>query len=162
MNFKKIMIYIFLFILNLPLLSCSYSINPDIVHINDSCDLYIDEVHQATIKYDKHESQLIIEDGIDKILIIETITIKPTNTLTISENDFLLSLGYENYSDDNSRHSSSIKKNIEINGYDIFEMEIKEEITYSFCFIILNEVNGIEYNEIGSSMLIFNSYYLIK
>lgn len=106
------------------LTSCSpHSINPDVINLNESCNIYNGDELLATVSYDDFYSEKMSDQG-NLALIVETLTITPMKTIRLLTNDFLLAPMYENYSNDDEKYKSSIEYNIEKNQYDIFENEI--------------------------------------
>ena len=139
-----------------------YSDNPNVFFLEENCKIYRDSKHVATVTYNSYSDEEI-EDSIDEVLVIETVTIKPVVPIELKIDDFLLGIGYEFYDNDNDRYHTSIEHNIQKNQYDIFENAvITEAVTYSFCFVILREKNGTLYTQVGADLFIFHSYDLVN
>ncbi len=157
----KIMICILLASL-LVLTSCGpHAKNPDVINLNESCNIYNGDDLLAIVSYDDFNSENIMGQT-DSVLIIETLTIAPIGSIKLQKNDFLLEIWYEDYSNIEEGYKTSIEYNIEKNKYDIFEQEISDKITYHFCFIVPKEKNGSKYNEVGISLLIFHKITLLR
>lgn len=149
--------FIFLFIVG-----CGPSAeNPDIIHLGESCEIYKYGECIATISYDDYSVEILV-DQVDSVLIVETITITPASSIQLYINDFLLGLGYEFYNNDEDKYQTSVEYNIEKNQCDIFEKEVKESVTYQFCFIVPKERNGTRYEQVGVSFLIFHQFSLVN
>lgn len=114
----------------------------------------------TVVTYDDFYTVNILEQE-DYVLIVETITITPINSIQLRKEDFLLGLGYETYSNCD-RYQSSIDYNIEKNQYDIFNQEVSEKVTYHFCFIVPKVKNDISYDQVLVSFLIFHNYLLVN
>ena len=67
----------------------------------------------TVVTYDDFYTVNILEQE-DHVLIVETITITPINSIQLRKEDFLLGLGYKTYSNCD-RYQSSIEYNIEKN-----------------------------------------------
>lgn len=144
------------------LVGCKPEANPDFVYLNESCEIYEDGKLVATVSYIEISDESIENTIADEILIIETITIAPSTTMKLKEDDFLLSIGYDIYESDADKYKTSIEYNEIKNQYNIFENNINEEVTYKFCFIVPKEVNGVAYNSVGITLLVFHQYSLVN
>lgn len=157
---KKIYLIILSFIL-IFLVSCKPHIdNKGIVHVGESCKAIIDSDHIVNATYISCEREELDEFP-DKILIIETVSLFPKSEITISDNDFLLSVGYDCYENDSDKFRTNIEFNLKKNQYNIFEDTLSKDVTYSFCFIVPKENGGTRYDEVGTSLLIFHRYRLV-
>ena len=130
----------------------------EILYIGDSYTIneYISGVGYAdlvTILYDDCYAEELDEDY---VLIVETVTIIPGTSLQLTQDNFVLGVGYESYDSNHPRRKSSIKYNIERNQYDIFSKEITDSTTYHFCFIIPIQHDSCRYDEIGIQLIVFN------
>ena len=136
--------------------------NPSVVCLEENCKIYRDSKHVATVTYNSYSDEEI-EDSIDEVLLIETVTIEPLVPIELTIDDFLLGIGYEFYDNDSDRYHTSIEYNILKNQYDIFENAvITEAVTYSFCFVVPREKNGTLYTQVGVRLLVFHNYYLLN
>ena len=136
--------------------------NPDLVFLNETCNIYRDGEHIVTVSYVGYSSEEIDNTTNNQVLVIETITIQPLVPIELNIEDFLLTLGYEVYENDKDKYHTSIEYNIQKNQYDIFENAINEVVTYNFCFVIPKEKNGTLYSQVGASLLVFHSYSLVN
>lgn len=157
---KKSILLINVLIAAFSLVGCGDHIdNHGIVQINESCKIYTDDEHVATITYNNCDSEEI-ESNSTLVLIKETITIVPTKKLFLRDSDFILSLGYESFDTRDDWRRSDKEYNIAKNQYDIFKKPLEDETTYEFCFIVLKEKDGTRYDNIGIFFEIFNTYTL--
>ena len=107
--------------------------NPNLFFLGENCKIFRDSKYVATVTYNSYSDEEI-EDSIDEVLLIETVTIEPVVPIELKIEDFLLRIGYEFYDNDNDGYHTSIEYNILKNQYDIFEnVVITEAVTYSFC-----------------------------
>lgn len=136
--------------------------NPDVFFLNETCKIYRDGEHIVTVSYDSYASEEIENTTNNEVLVIETITIQPLVPIELNIEDFLLTLGYEVYENDNDKYRTSIEYNLQKNQYDIFENAIDEVVTYNFCFVVPKERNGTLYSQVGVSLLIFQDYLLFN
>lgn len=134
--------------------------NPDVICLNETCDIYINNEHTSVVKYDDC-SILELEDDSNNILIKEKITFTPIISFNVKTEDFMLALGYETYEANKKMYYSNDELNEKENQFDIFEQTIDEETTYVFCFVVPKEKNGFTYNQVGISFLVFNNYSLV-
>ncbi len=123
-----------------------YRYNPDVIDVNEKCDIYQNNELVAYVTYNGCAEEEL-PGNLQMILIKETITINPLKKINLSDKDFLLGLGYEMYDSVDEMYRTDISSNIEKNQFNIFEYVIDKEVAYEFCFIIPKEKNYHKYND---------------
>lgn len=154
--FKTLIFLLLTAVVDVSLTCCKDTINPDIVKINETFEYWDEGKHKATITYDNCTSEELIGNGIQNILIVETLTIAPLDILKLNEPEFLLGVGYdESGSDPNQRYNIDGEYTLQKNELDLFKISIEESITYNFCFVIPKEKYGVTYDQRGISFEAF-------